>query len=306
MTAGRGVVPHFYLFDSTDLSSQPLDLGLAGLIPQIAISGLRGNIVGNLASTSNIPPLTYTNGPALYDTSEGWVGLSSLIQANYPEYPFALLSASSVNDDGQIVGQMLVRGDTAPHGYLAMPWMPGRAQRSVDGDARGDYAVYRRGNWYLDATLVQGAYQWGLPGDLPIADKIVWRPASGTWYIKDAPSFQFGLKGDYPFLSDYDGDQLEDFAVFRPLQSISGLSENQPAVTRAINGVCAMIFRPPRTMTATARLIWRSSGRPRASGSSRSRARTSAKRRRTSSECNGDCPAIIRCRGTTTATAGRT
>ena len=52
------------------------------------------------------------------------------------------------------------------------------------------------------------------------ADLVVWRPTSGTWYIKDSGNGTtstgvFGMSGDLPVLGDFDGDGLYDFAVFR-------------------------------------------------------------------------------------------
>lgn len=65
------------------------------------------------------------------------------------------------------------------------------------------------------------------------ADYMVWRPENGTWYslrpkysanagkysfdASDVLVRQWGLKGDVPiFNADFDGDQLDDLAVWRP------------------------------------------------------------------------------------------
>jgi hypothetical protein len=111
-----------------------------------------------------------------------------------------------------------------------------------DGDARTDLAVFRpsNGTWYIRyaslgyATSSAGAFQWGLPGDIPIAgdfdgdaktDLAVFRPSNGTWYIRysslgygtdSAGAFQWGLPGDIPIAGDFDGDGQTDLTVFRP------------------------------------------------------------------------------------------
>lgn len=50
------------------------------------------------------------------------------------------------------------------------------------------------------------------------ADLVVWRPASGTWFIKDSGkdgltgTGVFGTNGDKPVQGDFDGDGLYDFS----------------------------------------------------------------------------------------------
>ena len=56
-------------------------------------------------------------------------------------------------------------------------------------------------------------------------DIAVWRPSSGTWYIKQSGdssfvSFLFGLSADIPAPGDFDGDGKADIAVFRPSTGI--------------------------------------------------------------------------------------
>jgi beta-glucosidase-like glycosyl hydrolase len=92
------------------------------------------------------------------------------------------------------------------------------------GDGRTEAAVWRpaTGTWY-----VRGAdgVQWGAPGDVPVptdydgdgrADLAVWRPSSGTWYVRGAGSVRWGAPGDIPVPRDYNGDRMSELAVWRP------------------------------------------------------------------------------------------
>ena len=50
------------------------------------------------------------------------------------------------------------------------------------------------------------------------SDIAVWRPADGTWYVKDQFNVQWGRAdtGDIPVPGDYNGDGRTDVAVWRP------------------------------------------------------------------------------------------
>ncbi len=50
------------------------------------------------------------------------------------------------------------------------------------------------------------------------ADIAVFRPSTGTWYVKDGNGLiarQFGQNGDIPVSGDFDGDGASDYAVYR-------------------------------------------------------------------------------------------
>jgi nuclear transport factor 2 (NTF2) superfamily protein len=69
-----------------------------------------------------------------------------------------------------------------------------------------------------------------VPGDYNgdgTQDLAVWRPSNGTWYISTANRswankggaymvVQWGTQGDIPVPADYDGDGIQELAVWRP------------------------------------------------------------------------------------------
>ena len=79
-----------------------------------------------------------------------------------------------------------------------------------------------RQNIYAGGRLIAVETSGAAPNTLPSAsDLVVWRPSSGTWYIKDSAAGTtntgvFGQSGDVPVKGDFDGDGVYDFAVFRP------------------------------------------------------------------------------------------
>jgi len=51
------------------------------------------------------------------------------------------------------------------------------------------------------------------------AEKAIWRPSNGTWYIfsnKQLQIVQWGANGDIPIPADYDGDGADEICVWRP------------------------------------------------------------------------------------------
>ena len=122
-----------------------------------------------------------------------------------------------------------------------------------DADGKTDVAVYQTDNPNSGA---QSAWQilkssnnsvetvtWGLHEDIPltmnydgnnVTDIVAFRPSNGTWYIKRMGDIikpyaewpgndsqgeriiQWGMSGDKPLAADFDGDGIDELAVFRP------------------------------------------------------------------------------------------
>jgi hypothetical protein len=66
---------------------------------------------------------------------------------------------------------------------------------------------------------------FGLSSDVPVpadydgdgaADRAVFRPEFGGWYVQGQDPVFLGLAGDVPVPADYDGDGDDDRAVYRP------------------------------------------------------------------------------------------
>ena len=130
-------------------------------------------------------------------------------------------------------GAWFLRYSSDAYGYgtpTAYPWssapyhaLENRALLAdFSGDGRADLTVYRpsSGLWFIKSSgsgydgAAAAVYQWGLPGDVPLAndydgdgrsDLAVWRPSSGMWFFRDSSAslnswrvYQWGLPGDVP------------------------------------------------------------------------------------------------------------
>lgn len=90
---------------------------------------------------------------------------------------------------------------------------------SFGEDEDGELYVVQM-NQGIIQKLVPAKASADFDGDLR-TDLTVFRPSTGTWYIRNGVtgafrSQQFGVTGDIPASEDYDGDRVADVAVYRP------------------------------------------------------------------------------------------
>jgi hypothetical protein len=104
--------------------------------------------------------------------------------------------------------------------------------RDFNGDGKDDLCVFRPyyGQWYIRYTGGgTKSYTWGAWGDIPLTLKdslgrwiiCAWRPSNGRFYYNNihlvaTGSYHFGMAGDIPRFGDTNGNNWDEYIVFRP------------------------------------------------------------------------------------------
>ena len=138
-----------------------------------------------------------------------------------------------------LASALLMLSDGLPVVHATIPYYPYPCPIESGGrdfDGNGDEGFLgglptwdpRSGLWFSSG---QGANAvWGTWGDIPtpgdfdhdgIDDYAVFRPSTGTWFVKcsalfHCPAGPWGMAGDIPVPADYNADGFTDFGVWRP------------------------------------------------------------------------------------------
>jgi hypothetical protein len=113
----------------------------------------------------------------------------------------------------------------------------------LTGDGLPDLALFRpsTGTWHIKGAP---SVALGAAGDIPVPadyngdgvnELAVFSRVSVTWTIQGMAPFQFGGSGDIPVPADYDGDHSADVTVFRPATG-EWITRNGPTVSLGAAG----------------------------------------------------------------------
>jgi hypothetical protein len=175
--------------------------------------------------------------PKVANTSQSW--LYSSAETN------GLIPFTAAPAPGDRIGAMVFNLTGCPAGPINLViTTTGAAAATLTSDSAVSETVSNGG-----LSVTNGAIEIVPPtGDFDgdgLADKAVFRPATGTWYVKKSNgtgdlAVQWGASGDVPVEGNYAGDTRADFAVFRPSNGIwyvrSAEGVSQPAVQWGASG----------------------------------------------------------------------
>ena len=184
-------------------------------------SGLIQSADGSFYGTTKIGGLNY--GTVFRMTEAGGVSVV---------YTFSGGADGSVSSAGLVMGANGKMYGTTNYGGAfnrgGVFRLPPSTIADFDADGKSEIAVFRpsTGTWFLRnvATIT-----WGGGGDIPVAgdydgdgntDIAIFRPPTSSWFIRNIATVTWGGAGDIPVPGDYDGDGKTDIAVFRPSTSV--------------------------------------------------------------------------------------
>ncbi|MCU0239492.1 MAG: VCBS repeat-containing protein, partial [Pyrinomonadaceae bacterium] len=231
-------------------------------------NAIRWGTMYNFRFRSNRPPQSVNATIGFYKTGDP---ITVQVQGPTPTSSAPPRSRADFDGDGKTdvsvfrgsEGNWYLNRSTA--GFAAINWGLGSdvlTPGDFDGDNKTDTAIFRANptngqpDFYVlnsNGFTVSSA-SLGTTGDIPFvadydgdsrADFCVRRPsdntfyvihANGTWYIAKSTdnsviTFNWGLSTDIPVFADYDGDNKDDMAVFRPSDGIWYIAKSSGGTT---------------------------------------------------------------------------